>query len=90
MHKHPQADDRNRPPAEGTGKPGAAGASSASQEIDSYLVRVVRRKGELFAGTVEQVRSGRVASFATLDELCALISGRRRFAQRPPHQTRDT
>lgn len=83
MNKRPVVDDMSRLPSEGMEQAGAAGAP---HEIHSYLVRIFRREGELFAGTVEQVRSGRVASFATLDELCALISGRRRFMPRPPQQ----
>ena len=49
------------------------------KEIDSYLVRIVRRDGDTLAGVVEQVRSGRTAAFASLAELSELLSGRRRF-----------
>lgn len=51
------------------------------KEIDSYLVRIVRRDGDTLAGLVEQVHSGRTAPFASLADLSALLSGRRRFAR---------
>ena len=53
------------------------------REIVSYVVRIYRRDGDAFAGLVEQVHNGRTASFATLAELMALLSGRRAFARRP-------
>ena len=51
------------------------------KEIDSYLVRIVRRDGDASAGVVEQVRTGKTAPFASLAELIALLGGRRRFAR---------
>jgi len=51
------------------------------KEIDSYLVRIVRREGDALAGVVEQVRTGRTAPFATLAELSELLGGQRRFAR---------
>ena len=51
------------------------------KEIDSYLVRIVRRDGDALAGVVEQVHTGRTAPFASLADLNALLSGRRRFAR---------
>ena len=51
------------------------------REIDSYLVRIVRRDGLALAGVVEQVRTGRTAAFATLAELSELLDGRRRFTR---------
>ena len=51
------------------------------KEIDSYLVRIVRRDGDTLAGIVEQVHSGRSAPFASLADLNALLSGQRRFAR---------
>ena len=51
------------------------------KEIDSYLVRIVRRNGDTLAGVVEQVHTGRTAPFATLADLSALLSGQRRFAR---------
>lgn len=53
------------------------------REIFSYLVRIYRREGEVLAGLVEQVRSGKTAPFATLAELSELLSGRRPFGRRP-------
>lgn len=61
------------------------------REIVSYLVRIVRRDGDAMAGSIEQVQSGRTASFTTLVELVELLSGRRAFARKrsqPP--TSDT
>ena len=52
------------------------------REIFSYLVRIVRRDGDVLDGVVEQVRSGRTAPFATLAELTDLLSGRRPFGRR--------
>jgi CO dehydrogenase/acetyl-CoA synthase delta subunit len=49
------------------------------KEIDSYLVRIVRRDGNTLAGVVEQVRTGKTAAFATLAELTGLLGGQRRF-----------
>jgi hypothetical protein len=49
------------------------------KEIDSYLVRIVRREGVSLAGVVEQVRTGKTAAFATLAELSELLGGQRRF-----------
>jgi hypothetical protein len=51
------------------------------KEIDSYLVRIVRRDGDALAGVVEQVRSGKTAAFATLTELSELLGGQRRFSR---------
>lgn len=51
------------------------------KEIDSYLVRIVRRDGDASAGVVEHVRTGKTAPFASLAELSALLGGRRRFAR---------
>lgn len=51
------------------------------KEIDSYLVRIVRREGDALAGVVEQVRSGKTAAFASLAELSELLGGRRRFTR---------
>jgi hypothetical protein len=51
------------------------------KEIDSYLVRIVRREGVSLAGVVEQVRTGKTAAFATLAELSELLGGRRRFTR---------
>jgi hypothetical protein len=51
------------------------------KEIDSYLVRIVRREGASLAGVVEQVRSGKTAPFATLAELSELLAGQRRFTR---------
>ena len=51
------------------------------KEIESYLVRIVRRNGDASAGVVEQVRSGKTAPFASLAELSELLGGRRRFAR---------
>jgi hypothetical protein len=51
------------------------------KEIDSYLVRIVRREGDALAGVVEQVRSGKTAAFASLTELSELLGGRRRFTR---------
>jgi hypothetical protein len=51
------------------------------KEIDSYLVRIVRRDGDTLAGVVEQVRSGKTAAFASLAELSELLGGRRRFTR---------
>jgi len=51
------------------------------KEIDSYLVRIVRREGDALAGVVEQVRSGKTAAFATLAELSELLGGQRRFTR---------
>ena len=51
------------------------------KEIDSYLVRIVRREGGSLAGVVEHVRSGKTAPFATLAELSELLGGRRRFTR---------
>jgi hypothetical protein len=51
------------------------------KEIESYLVRIVRREGDALAGVVEQVRTGKTAPFATLAELSDLLGGRRRFAR---------
>jgi hypothetical protein len=51
------------------------------KEIDSYLVRIVRRDGDTLAGVVEQVHTGRSAPFASLADLNALLSGQRRFAR---------
>ncbi|MCW5656487.1 MAG: hypothetical protein KIT60_02180 [Burkholderiaceae bacterium] len=48
------------------------------KEIDSYLVRIVRREGDALAGVVEQVRTGKTAPFATLAELSDLLGGQRR------------
>lgn len=55
--------------------------SPSVKEIDSYLVRIVRRDGDTLAGVVEQVHTGRTAPFATLAELSALLSGQRRFTR---------
>jgi hypothetical protein len=61
------------------------------REIDSYLVRIVRRDGDAIAGSVEQVQSGRTASFATLAELLELLSGRHAFVRKRLHSpTSDT
>ena len=51
------------------------------KEIDSYLVRIVRREGDALAGVVEQVRTGKTAAFATLAELSELLGGQRRFTR---------
>lgn len=56
------------------------------KEIASYLVRIYRRDGDLRAGLVEQVRSGRTAPFASLAELSDLLAGRRAFKRRPPRR----
>jgi hypothetical protein len=53
------------------------------REIFSYVVRIYRRDGEVLAGLVEQVRTGKTAPFATLNELSELLSGRRSFTRRP-------
>jgi len=53
------------------------------REIFSYLVRIYRRDGDVLAGLVEQVRSGRTAPFATLAELSELLGGKRAFGRRP-------
>ena len=47
---------------------------------DNYIVRVYRRmrNGEHMAGIVEEVGKARTRSFATLDELWAILSGKRR------------
>jgi hypothetical protein len=55
--------------------------SSRVREIDSYLVRIVRRDGEALVGVVEQVRTGKTAAFATLAELSELLGGQRRFTR---------
>jgi hypothetical protein len=51
------------------------------REIFSYVVRIYRRDGEVLAGLVEQVKTGRTAPFATLAELSDLLSGRRSFSR---------
>jgi len=61
------------------------------KEIDSYLVRIVRREGGSLAGVVEQVRTGKTAAFATLAELSELLGGRCRFSRfRSPVASDDT
>jgi hypothetical protein len=52
------------------------------REIFSYVVRIYRRDGEVLAGLVEQVRTGKTAPFATVAELSELLSGRRSFTRR--------
>jgi hypothetical protein len=64
-----------------TGLPWHRKTEPSVKEIDSYLVRIVRRDGDASAGVVEQVRSGKTAPFASLAELSALLAGRRRFAR---------
>jgi hypothetical protein len=59
------------------------------REIFSYLVRIYRREGEVLAGLVEQVRTGKTAPFATLAELSELLSGRRSFGRRCPRRRVD-
>jgi hypothetical protein len=60
------------------------------KEIESYLVRIVRRDGDALAGVVEQVRTGKTATFATLAELSDLLGGHRRFVRfRSPVQSDD-
>lgn len=59
------------------------------REIFSYLVRIYRRDGDVLAGLVEQVRSGRTAPFATLAELSELLGGKRAFGRRPPQRALD-
>jgi hypothetical protein len=49
------------------------------REIFSYVVRLYRREGEVLAGLVEQVKTGKTAPFATLAELSDLLGGRRSF-----------
>lgn len=51
------------------------------KEIDSYLVRIVRRDGDALVGVVEQVRTAKTAAFATLAELSELLGGQRRFTR---------
>lgn len=53
------------------------------REIHSYVIRIYRRDAESLAGVVEDVQGSRSAPFQSLAELCELLSGRRRFAQRP-------
>ena len=46
-----------------------------NQEPRSYVVRVYRRTARQFAGSVEDVRTGRNRAFSTAAELWAAIGG---------------
>ena len=58
--------------------------------IRSYLIRIYRRDAQALGGLVENVRTRRTASFQSLDELCALLSGRKPFGGRLPRNGSDT
>lgn len=48
---------------------------TSKQEPRSYVVRVYRRTARQFAGSVEDIRTGRNRAFSTAAELWAAIGG---------------
>jgi hypothetical protein len=49
--------------------------------IPSYVIRIYRRDAQGIAGLIENVRTGQSASFQSLDDLCDLLSGRKRLSR---------